>query len=167
MASSKSITDRFWAKVDKGGPDECWPWTGNRLPKGYGQFKPFGLQRYAHRVSWALAHGTTPDGTIPGGMCVLHSCDNPPCVNPAHLFLGTKTDNMRDKVAKGRQAKGVDNGQAKLSEDDVQAIRASLGESRKEVARRFGVSAATVGDILCGRTWTTLPWPGHAPPPAR
>jgi len=90
------MEERFWAKVDR--TDDCWLWTACRTTHGYGQFRPErsrGAQ--AHRVAWELTNGP-----IPAGMLVLHRCDNPPCVNPAHLFLGTQSDNMRDMYAKGR-----------------------------------------------------------------
>jgi hypothetical protein len=94
------IKDRFWPKVDRGGSDECWEWIGSRHPDGYGRIGAGGKHGgtiYAHRASWEI-HGNK----IPNGLCVLHHCDNPPCVNPAHLFLGTQADNIKDKVAKGR-----------------------------------------------------------------
>jgi len=95
---------RFWAKVDRsGGPDACWPWTGTKNKDGYGGFRAVGKMHKSHRVAWTIAHGE-----IPGGYCVLHHCDNPPCCNPSslHLWLGTNDDNTADKCAKGRQAKG-------------------------------------------------------------
>lgn len=83
--------ETFWSKVDKTG--ECWVWVAGRFVTGYGAYRNQG----AHRVSWGLMNGP-----IPAGLFVLHRCDNPPCVRPDHLFLGTHTDNMHDKVAKGR-----------------------------------------------------------------
>jgi hypothetical protein len=93
---NRSLAERFWEKVDRSG--ECWTWTASKIGRGYGQI---GITRSrsdrAHRVSWRLAHGE-----IPNGLCVLHRCDNPSCVNPAHLFLGTKGDNAADRQKKGR-----------------------------------------------------------------
>ena len=98
---------RFWEKVDKKGPTECWVWTGagvSRLPRrNYGLAHKPGTNRgkvRAHRVSWEMHNGPIPDG-----LNVLHTCDNPPCVNPAHLFVGTQRDNVRDMYAKGRGRK--------------------------------------------------------------
>lgn len=89
---------RFWAKVDKRGPDECWPWLGaTNGNMGHGQLTVAQRRHYAHRAAWELAHGP-----IPPGFFVCHHCDNPPCCNSAHLFLGTARDNAQDMVAKGR-----------------------------------------------------------------
>jgi hypothetical protein len=93
---------RFFQSVDnRGGPDVCHMWTTATDQDGYGEFFIRGKANRAHRLSWALLNGP-----IPNGMCICHTCDNPPCVNPKHLFLGTNLDNIADKVAKGRQAKG-------------------------------------------------------------
>lgn len=89
---------RFWSKVARRAPGECWEWIGSRFPRGYGRLKLNRKTAYAHRVSWELAHGVP----VPDGLCVLHRCDNPPCVNPAHLWSGTMADNMHDRDAKGR-----------------------------------------------------------------
>lgn len=91
--------ERFWAKVDRRGPDDCWEWTAGCNRKGYGKFSLDGATRQSHRISWELANGQ-----IPEGLCVLHRCDNPPCCNPAHLFLGTHADNHADRSLKGRHA---------------------------------------------------------------
>ena len=98
--SCRPIAERLAAKVRRGGPDDCWPWEGRTVGAGYGTI---GIGRrgegsmLAHRLAWVLERGP-----IPKGLNVLHSCDNPPCCNPAHLFLGTQGDNMRDMAAKGR-----------------------------------------------------------------
>lgn len=97
-ARTRSLAARFWAKVNK--TPTCWLWTANRLPKGYGVINVggrAGSQQLAHRVSWELHFGPIPDG-----LWVLHRCDNPPCVRPDHLFLGTVQDNVDDMVTKGR-----------------------------------------------------------------
>jgi hypothetical protein len=97
----KSVEDRFWPKVARRGDDDCWLWTASKLKSGYGLLGSDyrGEERLAHRISWALASGED----VPKHICVLHSCDNPSCVNPKHLWLGTHADNTADKVRKGRQ----------------------------------------------------------------
>src|SRR6266542_5251028 len=95
---------RFWARVDRsGGPNACWPWTGGRIIKGsgYGQFILHGKHTTAHRAAFELTYGAV----LPG-MQVCHTCDNPPCCNPKHLWVGTPADNMTDRIRKGRGSKG-------------------------------------------------------------
>jgi hypothetical protein len=92
-----TVEERFWAKVDKrSGPDSCWTWTAAKTLRGYGRFMLDGKARLAHRLAWRLAGGTEAEALV------CHRCDNPSCVNPAHLFLGDQFDNMRDMTAKGR-----------------------------------------------------------------
>jgi hypothetical protein len=97
----KAVPGRFWPQVAKAGPDDCWEWMGEPFGDRYGVLQVNGINRAAHRISYALAYGE-----IPHGMWVLHRCDNRRCCNPSHLFLGTHQDNENDKVAKGRQARG-------------------------------------------------------------
>lgn len=147
---------RFWEKVDRsGGPESCWIWTARRFDFGHGQFRTSQGNVPAHRFSWELAYGPIPDG-----LCVCHNCpggDNPACVNPAHLFLGTYLDNNRDMHAKGRArvSHGSAHCQAKLTEADVLVIREALarGEPQKSLAERFGVSRSNVGLIGQRKIW--------------
>lgn len=150
---------RFSAKVRSGGPDECWLWLASKLPSGYGFFGWRGRVRLAHRVAWELDTGQEP----PPWLCVCHRCDNPACVNPAHLFLGTKADNAADRDAKGRQARqrGETNGKAKLTEAQVLAIRAAPGLLR-EIASDFGVTQQVISQIKRREIWRHLDAPGGA-----
>lgn len=158
-----TVAERFWPRVDKSG--DCWEWQGGRVPQGYGAFWLDGRNRPAHRVAWELTNGP-----IPSGLFVLHRCDNMPCVRPDHLFLGTQADNMADKTRKGRaatgerngaltqpetRARGERNGLARLTWDDVRAIRsqAAAGTPRKRIAEQFGVSERHVYTILSGQIW--------------
>ena len=146
---------RFWSKVEVLDPDECWEWQAYRIPKGYGQFRLDGRNRLAHRVAWEIVAGP-----IPAGMQVCHRCDNPACVNFAHLFLDTPADNTADMVAKGRALVGEDHPQAINDEAAVLKMRElwSTGQrSPAELAREFGVTQSTVLDIVYGRSWRHLP----------
>ena len=151
----QGLASRFWAKVDKsGGADACWLWTGATAGRGYGRiYDPrIGHHAAAHRISWELSNGPIPDGLF---MC--HRCDNPPCVNPAHLFPGTHTDNMRDAGVKGRRVFMTceKHGRAKLTPDQVQEIRQSP-EAKRALARRYGIDPAQVRNIKNGKSWSTL-----------
>ena len=153
---------RFWAKVDKDGPvpahlpeaGNCWTWTRYVTPAGYGQFTiSKGQFRLAHTVSYALTNGP-----IPPGMHICHRCDNPPCARPDHLFMGTPRDNALDMFAKGRQGPrhpGSERANARLSEDDIRAIRSTsyyYGRTQ-HLARCYGVSGTTIRRILTGQKW--------------
>lgn len=153
-----TTTDRFWARIDKG--DGCWTWTGGRMPTGYGSVRFRGECTVAHRVVWELTHGP-----IPSGIYVCHTCDNRLCCNPGHLFLGTHLDNIADMVAKGRNAKGETNGQAKLTEADVLAIRTRVaaGKRQLDVARSYALDSGHVSMIVHRKIWKHLNAPSLEP----
>lgn len=152
---AKSAKERFDAKWRPVG--ECWEWTAQHRQKGfpYGKFWYEGKVQMAHRVSWLMAH---PGEPIPANHYVLHSCDNPSCVNPAHLFLGTPKDNTQDMIAKGRDIaaresrRGENSNFAKLTESDVRLIR-WIKAPQSVVAESFGISQSAVSMIRSGDNW--------------
>lgn len=142
---------RFWSHVDRSDHEGCWEWTGGRY-RGYGITSMKRVRCRSHRVAFALAHQEAP------ALNVLHTCDNPPCVNPNHLFLGNHAANMRDRNMKGRTFKhpGVLLGGAqKLTECDVLQIRGDV-RGRRVVASEYGVSPKTIDDVRAGRRWGHL-----------
>ena len=142
----RPLTERFWAKVEKRGNDECWLWTGALNSRGYGHLGHSGATLYAHRLSYELNIGP-----ISTDMQVCHRCDVRNCCNPAHLFLGTNSENTADKVAKGRHPKG-ERASKKLTSKQVSEIRTAHG-SQREIGRRYGISQRYVSDIRAGRRW--------------
>jgi hypothetical protein len=149
----QSLADRFWSKVDRsGGPGACWPWMASRNPSGYGRIRFDGQVVLAHRLAYELDRGHPP----PPGYYALHSCDNPPCVNARHLFIGTHLDNMADMMAKGRGPRGERHGNSKLTEAQVHEIRRRCagGETQEAVARSFRVHQTSVSQVVRGKTWT-------------
>lgn len=149
---------RFWGKVDKSG--DCWVWTGSTNGQGYGQFSiRKGHQRLARIVSYVLANGPIE----PKPFHVCHRCDNPPCVRPDHLFLGTSRDNTLDSVSKGRayRAKGEATAAARLTAADVIAIRDLDYRFGlwAELGRKYGVADRTVKAAYFGTTWSHIPTP--------
>jgi len=138
--------DRFFAKVDVSG--ECWIWLGKKNDDGYGELQIDLRIEKAHRFAYRLGKGE-----IPAGMEVCHQCDNPACVRPSHLFLGTHSDNMRDMVSKGRdrqpRKRGQDHGAAKLTNAQAAAIRSDK-RAQSAIAREYGVSQTLVSMIQRG-----------------
>lgn len=156
-----SVFDRaaFWNNVsvsERG----CWEWRGQLVTKsGYGQVWVYPRMRYAHRVAWTITHGD------PGKLHVCHHCDNPKCINPAHLFVGTARDNALDMVRKGRAKNkphpGTAHKLAKLTDDDVREIRRLYTPSprkphpynTKGLAKKYGVAPSLIHRIVCGQSW--------------
>ena len=151
--SPRVFTFDYWAYVAKtDDASSCWIWTGGRNTAGYGALRNRQHRgKLAHRLSWEMAYGPIPDGLI-----VCHRCDNPACVRPDHLFLGTLVDNVVDMVNKGRQSRGAAKRNAKLSDDHVRQIKALLMQQvpRKTLAERFGVCRSTISHIATGRQWS-------------
>jgi hypothetical protein len=152
-----SADERFWSKVDRAG--DCWLWTGSKDGRGYGHFQPVnGRGMGAHRWSYARAYGP-----IPQSLYVCHHCDNPSCVNPAHLFLGTASDNQQDSIRKGRAylipplaLSGEENPCVKLQEAQVLEILRRHSEPLTELAKEFGVTKHAVWRIRHRKTWKHL-----------
>jgi hypothetical protein len=161
-ANAIPVVERFWKYVDKDGPvpshrpdlGPCWLWTGATTRHGYGKIGVpgyHGRTERASRVSWELQYGPIPDG-----LWALHHCDNPPCVRPDHLFLGTVGDNHEDMIGKVRGTQGERQWLAKLTEADVRAIRltyASGSVAINQIAREHGVGRSTIQAIVHRRTW--------------
>ena len=153
-----SLEERFWSKVNILGPDDCWVWTKSLNTSGYGQFKVQAGKspQKASRVAWWLTYGSHP-----GDLLVCHHCDNPPCCNPIHLFLGDARANARDMVRKGRgkthaNSDGFMRDMARrLTDEQIGEARVAVagGESRRSVARRFGCDPATIIRLVNGTHW--------------
>lgn len=142
----------FWQKVDKSaGPDACWPWTGARTSWNYGHFNSKTHGEYmAHRLAWELANGRKPPAGVQNGT-VMHTCDNPPCCNPAHLVLGTHVENMQQMTDRGRRALAT---RAKITPDQVIQIRKDYGRvDTKALSAKYGLKRNTIYLIASGRTW--------------
>ncbi len=157
-------TEQFYRYVDKtpghGPKGDCWLWIGHRDKQGYGKVKTAGWH-LAHRYAFYLHYGKSPDP------CALHTCDNPPCCNPAHLFAGTNADNYKDFIAKGRvrrsgSARGEDCSYSKLQEADVHQIRrlAAAGISYTELSRSYPLVAGSIRRIVRRESWA---WLGDCP----
>ncbi len=166
---SRPLEERFWEKVDKKNGSlhpykphlgRCWFWTASTSGNGYGKIvegTPGRKLLKAHRVSYELHNGP-----IPVGLKIRHSCDNPPCVNPAHLLCGTHQDNMDDMVKKERQAKHEQNGNSKLTEEQVAEIRRDYvygcrTHGQPAIGRKYGVHSSIIGLIVRNEIWRRSP----------
>jgi hypothetical protein len=145
------LADRFWRNVDASG--ECWEWRGHRMNHGYGSIVVGGKRILAHRLAYELTYGPIPDG-----LDILHHCDNPGCVRPEHLRAGTHTENMQDKMARGRanHLRGDQNPNARLTSKQVAEIRALHAEGRhthRQIASLYGVDRSTITAVLRRKNW--------------
>lgn len=154
---SPSDLARFKAKIKRAGADQCWEWQAYRRKDGYGIFQLGNKPMLSHRLALAAHLGRA----LERDELALHSCDNPPCVNPVHLRVGTDADNVRDRDERQRRRppQGIRNGRAQLTESEVREIRALAaagGDTHKEIGRRFGVAKATITHIHTRYTWSHL-----------
>jgi hypothetical protein len=149
---------RAWAKVDRQGPDECWPWVGKRTGLGYGRFWSGEKEVFAHRFISGVV-----DGPLGEAVVVRHSCDNPPCCNPAHLLRGSQADNIRDMDERGRRVlaprPGESNPNARLTAAEVREIRAKRdgGQTLRMIGQQYGVTPQCIRRICLGQTWSSDP----------
>jgi hypothetical protein len=150
--TAERMLTAFWEKVEK--TDGCWLWRGALNTQGYGNLRRDGKWHRAHRYAYELEHGP-----IPPGMELCHRCDNPLCVRPSHMFVGTHLDNVRDMQAKRRNAHGERHGTAKLTDAQVYAIRGryDAGDTRARIGAEFGLNYQTVWKIGTRRSWKHLP----------
>lgn len=153
MEVSAKAEARFWARVDRsGGDNACWLWRGYRHRNGHGQLKITAISKaplFAHRLAYQLVHRVNVAQFV-----VRHMCDNPPCVNPKHLELGTQKENMRDMKLRNRAAFGERNGRAIVTEIDVKRIREMpIDRTNRAIAKEFGLSDAAVRSIRKRITW--------------
>lgn len=146
--NGRTPEERFWNQVDtSAGPDACWPWVGFRDRDGYGKVTISRVKLYAHRVAFEWANGPVPEGSD-----LAHSCDNPPCVNPAHLSAETHAENLRQSSERHRMHFGTRHPRARFTDDDIRRIR-SGAETRAQLAAEFGVSEQTIGKIARRERW--------------
>lgn len=147
--------ERFWAKVNK--TDGCWEWTASLDRGGYGHFGLNGKVIMPHRYSYIIHHPLTTDLWEHREICVCHKCDNPRCVNPAHMFLGSQVDNIKDRDTKGRgnQPKGERQYNSKLTETQVREIRGKFanGELQTQIALEYGTTQANISSIIKRKSW--------------
>lgn len=157
---SQSLADMFWALIQQGAIDECWPWLGATNGAGYGIVRMLGAKFYAHRQAYTEARGP-----IAAGMVIRHSCDNPICCNPAHLDVGTMRDNTQDAVTRGKMhgrncTRGSAHHRSRLTEQQVSEMRRKYdinirGDASK-AAREFNISHSTADRVLRGTSWSHI-----------
>lgn len=155
-AKSRPVEDRFWEKVNIKSDLECWEWEGSKYYNGYGQFYKSPTKIVAHRMAYELTYGNIRNKKL----LVCHKCDNRGCVNPNHLFLGTHKDNLADMYRKNRQnnadTRGIKNGRAKLTDNDIINIRKTYirGQiSAKKLGEKYGISETTCLRIINRQGW--------------
>jgi hypothetical protein len=136
--------ERFWSKVSRGGPDECWLWRGGTFTDGYGNYWYRGKGHLAHRIAYAIANGSAPYGLL-----VCHSCDTKLCVNPHHLFVGRQRDNVHDMELKGRR--GLRKSQFTQAQVDEMCTLRSRGWTYTSIGARYGVTKSTANRLINGR----------------
>lgn len=145
--------EKFNSKIAKAGPDDCWEWQGALdTTTGYGLMSAVGIGQRSHRLAWVFANGAIPMLNKRRSMSVCHTCDNRKCCNPAHLWLGSDSENIRDCIAKGRLQRGAKHYRAKLTEDQVRAIRKDPRPSRV-IGPEYGIRQGTVCWIRSGKGW--------------
>jgi hypothetical protein len=159
MKKMQPLAERFWSHVAIGASDECWEWQASRSCYGYGQFEINDHNYPASRVAWILTNGPVPDG-----LDILHSCNNPPCCNPAHLRPGTVSDNMQDSIRAGTHyrftyKRGSEHHNAKLTENDVRQIRILFAKgnvTKVQLGRDFGVTPENIAFIVNRKHWSHI-----------
>jgi hypothetical protein len=161
-----SANDRFQARFTVNAESGCWDWTGPKNKKGYGYISgevngkrhvPAGRHMLAHRVSWLIHRGDIPESDSAHGTVVMHKCDNPACVNPDHLVLGSQSDNVKDMIVKGRKVSGTPTGvnhwNASITDPEAIELIRSTVRNTKALAERFGVHICTIKRIRQGRSY--------------
>jgi len=149
----ENVLKRFWNKVEKKTDVECWEWSASRNKYGYGRININKKVMKCHRLSFEIYYKRF----ISNGLCILHSCDNPKCVNPNHLSEGTHQDNMNDMINKGRHAKGEKITTSKLKENDIVEIRKLLKETnltQKQIGKQFNIARSTISLIKSNKRWS-------------
>ena len=144
--------NRFWIKVETGDEDECWNWTASKTTDGYGRFRYLDKIVRAHRFSYQLKHNKLIDDC----MCILHSCNNPSCVNPSHLSEGTNDENMEYMVKTGQSCRGSNVNTSKLNKEQVDEIRhkyANTTTSYNKLAKEYCVHKSAIANIIKGINW--------------